>query len=150
LNLDVANVGNISDTGTDIEDAIEKSTELLDDDSPVDKAIIVFTDGESFEGDAKKAASEAAKKGIKVYTVGVGSTKGRPIPDILSGGESLKKNNDGEIIVSRLNPEELTAIASAGKGKFYRATPGARELDDIYADIKGLQGEELFLLPYRF
>jgi Ca-activated chloride channel family protein len=142
LNLDVANVGNISDTGTDIEDAIEKSTELLDDDSPVDKAIIVFTDGESFEGDAKKAASEAAKKGIKVYTVGVGSTKGRPIPDILSGGESLKKNNDGEIIVSRLNPEELTAIASAGKGKFYRATPGARELDDIYADIKGLQGEE--------
>jgi Ca-activated chloride channel family protein len=142
LVLDVAGVGMISDTGTDIMDAIEKSAELLDDDSPVDKAIIIFTDGESFEGDAKKAASEAAKKGIKVYTVGVGSTKGRPVPDIKSGSESLKKNNDGEIIVSRLNLEELTAIASAGNGKFYRATPGSRELDDIYADIKGLQGEE--------
>jgi len=142
LFLDVASVGMISDTGTNIEDAIRKSTELLDDDSPVDKAIIVFTDGESFEGDAKKAASEAAEKGIKVYTVGVGSTKGRPIPDILSGDESLKKNDDGEIIVSRLNIEALTAIASAGNGRFFRATPGGGELDDIYADIKGLQGEE--------
>ncbi|UCE65053.1 MAG: VWA domain-containing protein [Candidatus Zixiibacteriota bacterium] len=142
LFLDVADVGMISDTGTNIEDAIEKSVKLLDDDSPVDKAIVIFTDGESFEGEAGEAASEAAKKGIKVYTVGIGSTRGRPIPDLASGGESLKKNKEGEIIVSRLDAEELTAIASAGKGKFYRATPGGKELEGIYADIKGLQGEE--------
>jgi len=54
----------------------------------------------------------------------------------------LKKNKEGEIIVSRLNEEELTAIALAGEGKFYRATPGGKELEDIYADIKGLQGED--------
>jgi len=142
LFLDVADVGMISDTGTNIEDAIEESVKLLDDDSPVDKAVIIFTDGESFEGDAGNAASEAAKKGIKIYTVGVGSTKGRPIPDMLAGGESLKKNKEGEIIVSRLNEEELTAIATAGKGKYYRAIPGSKELDDIFADVKGLQGEE--------
>lgn len=142
LFLDVADVGMISDTGTNIEDAIAKSIKLLDDDSPVDKAIVIFTDGESFEGDAREAASEAAKKGIKVYTVGIGSTKGRPIPDIASGEGSLKKNRDGEIIVSRLDDEELTTIASAGKGRFYRATPGGNEVEDIFADIKGLQGEE--------
>jgi Ca-activated chloride channel family protein len=142
LYLDVADVGMISDTGTDIEDAINKSVKLLDDDSPVDKAIVIFTDGESFEGDAESAASEAAKKGIKVYTVGIGSTKGRPIPDLASSGESLKKNKEGEIVVSRLNAEELASIASAGKGNFYRATPGGDEVEDIYADIRGLKGED--------
>ena len=140
--LDVADVGMISDTGTNIEDAINKSVKLLDDGSPVDKAIIIFTDGESFEGNAADAASEAAKKGIKVFTVGIGSDKGRPIPDNVSGGQSLKKNKEGEIIVSRLNIEELSDIASSGKGKFYRATPGSKEVEDIYSDVKGLKGEE--------
>lgn len=140
--LDVADVGMISDTGTNIEDAINKSAKLLDDNSPVDKAIVIFTDGESFEGNARDAAAEAAKKGIKVYTVGIGSDRGRPIPDVISGGQSLKKNKEGEIIVSKLNTEELIDIASAGKGKFFRATPGSKEVEDLYADIKGLKGEE--------
>ncbi len=142
LFLDVADVGIISDTGTNLADAIEESVKLLDDGSPMDKAVIIFTDGESFEGDARKAASGAAKKDIRVYAVGVGSTAGRPIP--VGAGESagLKKDQEGEIVVSRLNVEELTAIAEEGDGKFFRATPGEAELDDIYADIKGLKGEE--------
>ncbi len=142
LFLDVADVGIISDTGTNLADAIEESVKLLDDGSPMDKAVIIFTDGESFEGNARKAASEAAKKDIRVYAVGVGSTAGRPIP--VGAGEStgLKKDQEGEIVISRLNVEELTAIAEEGDGKFFRATPGEAELDDIYADIKGLKGEE--------
>lgn len=142
LFLDVADVGIISDTGTNLADAIEESVKLLDDGSPMDKAVIIFTDGESFEGDARKAASEAAKKDIRVYAVGVGSVAGRPIP--VGAGEStgLKKDQEGEIVISRLNVEELTAIAEEGDGKFFRATPGEAELDDIYADIKGLKGEE--------
>lgn len=142
LFLDVADVGLISDTGTNIEDAIDESIKLLDDGSPVDKAVIIFTDGETFDDGAVESAIEAAKRGIKVYTVGVGSTKGRPIPDAISGSQGLKKNKEGEIIISRLNVEELSAIASAGKGKFYRATPAGLELEEIYSDIKGLQGEE--------
>jgi Ca-activated chloride channel homolog len=138
--LDVADVGMISDTGTNLADAISVSAKLLDDGSPVDKAIIVFTDGESFEGDAEKAASEAADKGIKVYTLGVGSANGRPIPDVESGG--LKKNENGEIVLSKLDADVLSKIASKGGGKFFRATPGESELDDLYADIKGLKGEE--------
>jgi Ca-activated chloride channel family protein len=140
LFLDVADVGIISDTGTNLADAIDESVKLLDDASPVDKAIVIFTDGESFEGDARKAASEAAKKDIRVYTVGVGSATGRPIPTGASGG--LKKDKEGQIVISRLNVDELTAVAHEGGGKFYRATPGETELNDIYADIKGLKGEE--------
>jgi Ca-activated chloride channel family protein len=138
--LDVADVGMISDTGTNLADAISVSTKLLDDNSPVDKAIIVFTDGESFEGDAEKAAKEAADKGIKVYTIGVGSVNGRPIPDPEGGG--LKKNDNGEIVISRLDPDILSKVANKGNGKFFRATPGESELDDLYADIKGLKGQE--------
>ncbi len=140
--LDVADVGMISDTGTDIADAIDVSLQLLDDDSPTDKAIVIFTDGESFEGDARGKASEARKRDIKVYTVGVGSTAGRPIPAGIDGKGQLKKDNSGEIVLSRLNIEELEAIARDGGGKFYQATPGEKEIDDIYADIKGLEGEE--------
>lgn len=140
--LDVASVGMISDTGTDIADAIDVSVNLLDDDSPVDKAIVIFTDGESFEGNAAKEASEAYKKGITVYTVGVGSTTGRPIPEGVEGSGGLKKDDEGEIVISRLNAEELSEIADEGGGKFFRATPGEREIDEIYADIKGLEGED--------
>jgi len=141
LFLDVASVGMISDTGTDLADAINVSTVLLDDGSNVDKAIVIFTDGETFEGDPEKAASGAADKGIRVYTVGVGSHSGRPIPE-MKGSSGLKKNSEGEIVISRLNEELLSRIAEKGNGKFYRATPGESELDDIYADIKGLKGEE--------
>ena len=140
--LDVAEVGIISDTGTNLDDAIDVSTKLLDDGSPVDKAIIVFTDGETFEGDAANRASEAAKRGIRVYTVGVGSVAGRPIPSEAEGGGNLKKDSEGEIVISRLNSEELTGIAESGDGKFFRATPGEEEINEIYADIKGLEGEE--------
>jgi Ca-activated chloride channel family protein len=140
LFLDVAEVGVISDTGTNLADAIDESVKLLDDASPVEKAIVIFTDGETFQGDARKAASEAAKKDIRVYTVGVGSAAGRPIP--AGAGGSLKKNEEGQIVISRLNVDELTAVAHEGGGRFYRATPGEEELDDIYADIKGLKGEE--------
>ncbi len=142
LFLDVAEVGIISDTGTNLADAIEESKRLLDDGSPVDKAVVIFTDGESFEGDARKAASEAAKKDIRIFAVGVGSAAGRPIPVDERKGAALKKDQEGEIVISRLNVEELTAIARDGDGKFFRATPGEAELDDIYADIKGLKGEE--------
>ena len=141
LFLDVADVGIISDTGTNLADAIDKSVKLLDNASPVDKAIVIFTDGETFEGDARKAASAAAKKNIRVYTVGIGSATGRPIPTGAEGG-ALKKDREGQIVISRLDADELTAIARKGGGKFYRATPGESELDDIYADIKGLKGEE--------
>ncbi len=142
LFLDVAEVGIISDTGTNLADAIEKSVRLLDDGSPVDKAVVIFTDGESFEGDARKAASKAAKRDIRIYTIGVGSAAGRPIPVGAGEGAGLKKDEEGGIVISRLNAEELTAIAREGDGKFFRATPGEAELDDIYADIKGLKGEE--------
>jgi Ca-activated chloride channel family protein len=140
--LDVADVGMISDTGTNLADAISVATELLDDGSPVDKAIIVFSDGESFEGDADKAADEAARKGIRIFSIGVGSTSGRPIPDMETAMVSLKKNGQGEIVISRLDAEALTRIAEKGNGKFLRATPGESEIEDIYADIKGLKGEE--------
>jgi Ca-activated chloride channel family protein len=141
LFLDVATVGMISDTGTDLADAISVSTVLLDDGSTVDKAVIIFTDGETFEGDPEKMAGEAAEKGIRVFTIGVGSHSGRPIPEI-RGADGLKKNAEGEIVISRLNEELLSKTAENGNGKFYRASPGESELDDIYADIKGLKGEE--------
>jgi Ca-activated chloride channel family protein len=140
--LDVATVGMISDTGTNLADAIDVSAKLLDDGSPTDKAIIVLTDGESFEGDPEKAASESMGKGIRVYTIGVGSSNGRPIPESDNGGSGLKKNTDGEIIISRLDSDMLAKIADKGNGKFFRATPGESELDDLYSHIKGLKGEE--------
>ena len=140
--LDVADVGMISDTGTDLADAITVGTKLLDDGSPVDKAIIIFTDGESFEGDAEGAAAEAAKKGIRIYTIGVGSESGRPIPEPSNSGSSLKKNAEGEIVLSKLDPDVLSKIAEKGNGKFFRATPGETEIEELYSDIKGLKGEE--------
>jgi len=138
--LDISNVGMISDTGTNLEDAINKSANLLLEDAAAEKAIILFTDGESFGGDAIKAAEAAAKNGIRVFAVGVGSLNGRPIPDVYSN--SLKKDDGGEIVISKLNSEYLNSLAKAGNGKYYAATPGESEINDLYSEIKGLKGQE--------
>ena len=106
----------IATQGTDIARAIEMATHSFTQDQEVGKAIIVITDGEDHEGGALEAADAAKKKGMRVYVLGVGSTKGSPIP--IPGTGNYMQDNTGNTVMSALNEDMCKQVASAGGGTY--------------------------------
>ncbi|MBQ3978547.1 MAG: VWA domain-containing protein [Bacteroidales bacterium] len=124
--------------GTAIGDAINTAVRSFSSQSEQSRAIIVITDGENHEDDAVAATTQAAEVGVKVYTIGVGSQEGQPIP--MDGG--LLKDKEGNIVVTRLDEETLKEIASAGGGAYVHAGNDEFGLTPIIADIQKMQQEE--------
>ena len=124
--------------GTAIGDAISTAVRGFSAQSEHSRAIIVITDGENHEDDAVAAAKQAAEAGIKVYTIGVGSADGQPIP---MNGELLK-DKDGNIVVTRLDEETLRKVASAGDGAYVHAGNDEFGLTPIISDIRKMEDEE--------
>ncbi len=125
--------------GTAIGDAISTCIRSFSAQSEKSRAIILITDGENHEDDPVAAAKQAAEMGIRVYTIGVGSPEGKPIP---MNGE-LIKDKDGNIVVSRLDEAVLRDVASAGGGTYVRAGKSEFGLSPIVDDIKKMD-EEMF------
>jgi len=126
--------------GTAIGDAILTASRSFSAQSDKSRAIVVITDGENHEDDPVEAATQAAEAGIKVYTIGVGSTQGQPIP--MDDGE-LMKDKDGNIVVTRLDEETLKQIAKAGNGAYVHAGNEEFGLNPIIEDLNKLEAERL-------
>ena len=123
--------------GTAIGDAILTAAKSFSTQSEKSRAIIVITDGENHEDDPVDAAREVAATGIRVYTIGVGSLRGQPIP---KDGD-LMKDKDGNIVVTRLDEETLKKIASVGNGAYVHAGGEEFGLNPILDEIRKLEDE---------
>ena len=123
--------------GTAIGDAIVTAAKGFSAQSEKSRAIIVITDGENHEDDAVEAAKQVASTGIRIFTVGVGSLQGQPIP---KDGE-LMKDKDGNIVVTRLDEETLKRIASVGNGAYVHAGNEEFGLNPILDEIRKLEDE---------
>ncbi len=143
--LDVIDVGLVPRQGTAIGDAIRKATEAFSKMEKKHKVLILLTDGEDQNTDPLGAAEEARKEGVKIYTIGIGSVTGEPIPITNRNGDVLgyKKDRNGEVVVTKLDEMTLQKIALATGGKYYHATPGEMELDKVYDDISKMEKKEL-------
>ncbi|MBQ9172936.1 MAG: VWA domain-containing protein [Bacteroidales bacterium] len=136
-------LGNISTEsvpvqGTAIGEAITTAIRSFSAQSEKSRAIVVITDGENHEDDPVEAATQAAQMGIKVYTIGVGSAQGQPIP---MNGELLK-DRDGNIVVTKLDEKTLQDIAQAGGGAYIHAGNEEFGLNPIIDDIRKMEAEE--------
>ncbi|MEL6342599.1 MAG: VWA domain-containing protein, partial [Myxococcota bacterium] len=121
--------------GSDLGAAIDKAVELLDASDAGDKAILIISDGEDQVGDARAAAQRAADNGVHIYTIGVGTADGEPIP-LARGG--LKKDRAGKMVITKLDDRMLTEIAEIGQGAYVRSVAGASDMRAIYRDeIRG-------------
>ena len=136
--LNSIDTGSIPIQGTAMGDAITACIRSFSQQSDKSRAIILITDGENHEDDPVEAAKQAAEMGIKVFTIGVGSPEGKPIP---MDGELLK-DKDGEIVVSRLDEEVLKNVAQAGNGAYVRAGNSEFGLNPIIEDLKKLEDEK--------
>ena len=136
--LNSIDTGSIPIQGTALGDAITTCIRSFSEQSDKSRAIILITDGENHEDDPVAAAKQAAEMGIKVFTIGVGSPEGKPIP---MNGELLK-DKDGEIVVSRLDEAVLQEIAAEGHGAYVRAGNSEFGLNPIIDDLRKLEDEK--------
>lgn len=143
--LDIIDVNLIPQPGTAIGDAIRTSIRAFNQKERKYKVLILLTDGEDHDSDPLGAAEEASKEGIKIYTIGIGSVQGEPIPIKDNRGQvtGFKKDKEGSVIVSRLDEVTLQKIALTTGGKYYHATSGEMELDKIYDEISKMEKKEL-------
>ena len=81
------------------------------------QAVVVITDGENHEDDAMGEATRASEQGIRVYTVGLGDPNGVPLP-VRPGSSVTRRDQDGQVVVSKLNEKLLVDVARAGNGAY--------------------------------
>ena len=114
--------------GTNVGDAIDLACRSFSENEKIGKAIVLITDGENHEGGAEEAARRAAEQGIKVYVMGIGTTKGGRIPTGKAG--DFLRDREGNIVVTKLNEPMAQSIAAAGNGTYIRVdnTNSAQEL----------------------
>ena len=124
--------------GTAIGEAINTAMRSFSAQSEKSRAITVITDGENHEDDPVAAAGQAAEMGVRVFTIGVGSPEGKPIP---MDGELLK-DKEGNIVVTRLDEGVLKEVANAGKGVYVRAGNSEFGLNPIIDDIRRMEDEK--------
>lgn len=131
--------------GTSITDAINMSVHNFSDDDKVHKAIILITDAENHEGDAIKAAKDAAEKGIQVDVVGVGSAKGAPIP--VGNGDYLRDRDD-RVVITTFDDSAAKSIAEAGHGVYVNGATG-KALSALTDALDSLDKTEFKKIEYK-
>ncbi len=130
----------IATQGTDIAKAISMASHSFTQQEGVGKAIIVITDGEDHEGGALEAAKEAKDKGMRVYILGVGSTKGAPIP---TGNGDYMKDNTGQTVMTGLNEQMCREIAQAGGGAYIHVENNSNAQDQLDQELSKLAKKEI-------
>ena len=139
--LSTINTGIVPKQGTAIGAAIKLGTRSFGTQDDVSRAIVVITDGENHEDDAVKAAEAALEKGILVYTIGMGSAKGAPIP--VGGNNNFRKDRAGNVVITKLDEKMLQEIAIAGGGKSIRANNSKVGLNELLKELNTLEKKEI-------
>ena len=137
----------VAEQGTAIGRALEQALLSFSSDTEQShgRVIILITDGENHEDDALAVAERAAKQGVRIFTIGIGTPEGAPIQ---INGEFIKDEN-GEMVVSKLNEEMLAQIADITGGAYVRATKQSIGLDEIVKTINDMEQTELSTIRFE-
>ncbi|WP_339661177.1 VWA domain-containing protein [Croceibacter atlanticus] len=113
------NTDMLSSQGTAINEAIQLAKTYYNDDEQTNRVLFIISDGEDHEGDSVNIAEEASEEGIRIFTIGVGTTKGGRIP-IKRNGVVLnyKKDQNDQTVITRLQEETLKDIAKEANGEY--------------------------------
>ena len=141
--LQSMNTGIVSSQGTSLDEAIKLSSTYFDDKSKTSKLLILISDGEDHSEGAEEAAEEANKLGMKIITIGIGTEKGSTIPLRRNGiVESFQRDNNNEVVVTKLNQESLTTIAKATKGGYVNGNNTKEVLEYVKNALNNIQKTE--------
>ena len=133
--LDALDTDLIPRQGTDLASAIKEAERLFDENGNNHRVLVMLTDGEDLQGDVIDAAKAAAKKGMAIYTVGVGSPEGATIPLVLGNGrKDFVRDESGKVVKTTLDEATLEKIAEVTNGLYVRLGRGAEGLNTIYQE----------------
>ncbi|MFT5170460.1 MAG: Ca-activated chloride channel family protein [Candidatus Marinamargulisbacteria bacterium] len=145
LFLDEIQVGQIARPGTNLARAINTARGAFNTEEKKYKTLILLSDGESFDGNVRKAVDQAKKAGIRILTIGIGKSTGEPLPVLDDNGALVqyKKNKADEIILSKLNKVELSKISRKTGGQFFHSNNASLVTDDVYNLISAQEKKKL-------
>lgn len=139
----------ISLQGTNIAAALELAISSFPNDAKRQKVLILITDGEDHDENALYLANAAAQQNIIIHTIGIGSTKGAPIPVYENGKyKGLKRDKEGNTVISKLNEQLLVEIARAGKGVYVNASNDVSPLEIVRKEIRKMEQSEVESTTY--
>jgi len=139
LFLNNMNTDMVSSQGTAINEAIEMAKTYYNDEEQVNRVLFIISDGEDHEGNVESIADEAAALGIKIYTIGVGSVEGAPIPIKRNGIlQYYKRDQDNEQVITRLGEETLQQIAEEGNGVYINGNNTKEVVETVTAILNGM------------
>jgi Ca-activated chloride channel family protein len=141
--LESLNTDMISSQGTAIGDAIELATGFFDDNQQTNRVMFIISDGEDHGGNIEDMARQAAEAGIRIYTIGVGTTKGGPIPIKRNGViQNYKKDNQGETVITKLDPSTLQEIAEEANGEYIDGSVTAEVTEKVQEELLTIEKTE--------
>lgn len=143
LFLSSINTDMVPTQGTSIGSAIDLASNSFSDDEDINKAIVVITDGEDHEQNAIDAARKAKDEGIRVYSVGMGSPDGGPVPENPNSKGDFIKDQEGNVVISKMNRELLQQIADAGEGEYIPANNIRRGINNLISELGELEKSEM-------
>ena len=133
--LNALNTDLIPRQGTDLASAIKEASRLFDENGNNHRILVLLTDGEDLQGDVIDAAKEAAKKGMAIYTVGVGSAEGANIPiHYQNGRQDFLRDETGKMVKTTLDESTLKKIAAATDALYVPLGRGAEGLNTLYQE----------------
>jgi Ca-activated chloride channel family protein len=141
--LESLNTDMISSQGTAIGDAIDLATGFFDDNQQTNRVMFIISDGEDHEGNVEDMARQAADAGIRIYTIGVGTTKGGPIPIKRNGViQNYKKDNQGETVITKLDPAILQEIAKEANGEYIDGSVTVEVTEKVQEELLTIEKTE--------
>lgn len=141
--LQSMNTDMVSSQGTAIKEAIELATQYYDDEEQTNRILFLISDGEDHAGDIEEIAKQAAREGIRIVTIGVGTPKGGPIPIKRNGIiQNYKKDNSGETVITKLDESTLQEIASEANGKYISGQSTTEVVEKVTEILQNMDKKE--------
>lgn len=130
--------------GTNLGEALTVSLDAFEEGSRDHRALIVITDGEDHEGEVEAGVERAVDMGVRIYTVGIGSPEGVPIPEVDVAGRrtGFKRDEDGNVVTTRLDETTLVQVAENTGGQYFRGGD-ANALSPLMDELLAREGREL-------
>ena len=143
LFLNGMNTDMVSSQGTAITEAIAMAKTYYDDEEQTNRVLFIISDGEDHEGNLAEIAEEAASEGIRIYTIGVGTAAGGPIPIKRNGVlQYYKRDENNEQVITRLGEDRLQEIASQANGKYIDGNNTKEVVEEVTAILNGMDKKE--------
>ena len=140
--LQNANPDLVSSQGTAIKEALNLAKTYYNNDDQTNRFLIIISDGEDHQEETKQLAQNVSNEGVKVYTIGVGSEKGAPIPMKINGSLIGYKKYKGETVLTKRNSELLKGVANVANGNYIDGNLTDKPVNAIEEIISNAQKTE--------